>query len=106
MINKKKIIVLLIFCLLGACTSPTTMLGPAYTLSTSGNVFQTSLSYGSNELVKTYTGKTTFENLKDIGSKKIKDEKNIQMETLKSEEFYILVKNRIDKTSGILKLSH
>ena len=55
MINKKKIFVLLIFCLLGACTSPTTMLGPAYTLSTSGNVFQTSLSYGSNELVKTYS---------------------------------------------------
>ena len=106
MLNKKKIIGLLIFCLLGSCTSPTTMLGPAYTLSSSGNVFQTSLSYGSNELVKTYTGKTTFENLKDIGSKKIKDKKNIQMETLKSEEFYILVKNRIDKTSSILKLSH
>ena len=75
MINKKKIIVLLIFCLLGACTSPTTMLGPAYTLSTSGNVFQTGFSYGSNELVKNYTVKTT-------------------------------VKNKIDKTSSILKLSH
>ena len=54
MINKKKIIVLLIFCLLGACTSPTTMLGPAYTLSTSGNVFQTSLSYGSNAVSYTH----------------------------------------------------
>ena len=106
MINKIKIIGFLIFCLLGSCTSPTTMLGPAYTLSSSGNVFQTSLSYGSNELVKTYTGKTTFENLKDIGAKKIKDKKNIQMDTLKSEEFYILVKNKIDKTRGILKLSH
>ena len=106
MINKIRIIGFLIFCLLGSCTSPTTMLGPAYTLSSSGNVFQTSLSYGSNELVKTYTGKTTFENLKDIGAKKIKDKKNIQMDTLKSEEFYILVKNKIDKTRGILKLSH
>ena len=106
MINKIKIIGFLIFCLLGSCTSPTTMLGRAYTLSSSGNVFQTSLSYGSNELVKTYTGKTTFENLKDIGAKKIKDKKNIQMDTLKSEEFYILVKNKIDKTRGILKLSH
>ena len=75
MINKIRIIGFLIFCLLGSWTSPTTMLGPAYTLSSSGNVFQTSLSYSSNELVKTYTGKTTFENLKDIGSKKIKDKK-------------------------------
>ena len=39
-------------------------------------------------------------------AKQTADKKNIQMETLKSKEFLILVKNRIDKTSGILKLSH
>ena len=33
-----------------------------------------------------------------------KQTKNIKKETLESEEFYILVKNKIDKTGGILKL--
>ena len=106
MIYKKKIIGLLIFCLLGACTSPTTMLGPAYTLSSTGNVFQAGLSYGSNELVKSYTGKTTVENLKDISLKKIKEKENIKKKTLESEEFYILVKNKINKTNSILKIAH
>ena len=105
MIHKKKIIGLLIFVFLGGCTSPTAMLGPAYTLSSTGNVLQASLSYGSNELVKSYTGRTTIENLKDLGSKNI-EEKNIKKKTLQSEEFYILVKNKIDKTSSILKLSN
>ena len=77
MIHKKKIIGLLIFVFLGGCTSPTAMLGPAYTLSSTGNVLQASLSYGSNELVKSYTGRTTIENLKDLGSKNI-EEKNIK----------------------------
>ena len=106
MIHKKKIIGLLFFCILGGCTSPTAMLGPAYTLSSTGNVFQAGLSYGSNELVKSYTGKTTVENLKDIGSKNFKENKNIKKKTLQSEEFYILVKNKIDKTNGIFKLSN
>ena len=106
MIHKKKIIGLLFFFILSGCSSPTAMLGPAYTLSSTGNIFQAGLSYGSNELVKSYTGKTTVENLKDIGSKNIKENKNIKKKTLQSEEFYILVKNKIDKTSGILKLSN
>ena len=106
MIQKKKIIGLLLFVFLAGCTSPTAMLGPAYTLSSTGNVFQASLSYGSNELVKSYTGKTTVENLKDIGSKNIKENNNIKKKTLQSEEFYILVKNKIDKTSGMIKLSN
>ena len=31
--------------LLTACTAPTAMLGPAYTLSSPGNIFQTGYSY-------------------------------------------------------------
>ena len=40
MINKKIIFVLFIFSFFGACTSPTAMLGPAYSLSSSGSVYQ------------------------------------------------------------------
>ena len=103
-INKKIILGLFIFSFLGACSSPTAMLGPAYTLSSSGNVFQAGLNYGSNQMITKYTGKTPVENLKEIKNLSKKQTKNIKKETLESEEFYILVKNKIDKTSGILKL--
>jgi len=101
--NKKIIIGLLIFTFLGACSSPTAMLGPAYTLSSSGNVLQAGLNYGSNQMITKYTGKTPLENFKEIKTLSKKQTKNIKKETLESEEFYILVKNKIDKTSGILK---
>ena len=102
--NKKIILGLFIFSFLGACSSPTAMLGPAYTLSSSGNVLQAGLNYGSNQMITKYTGKTPIENLKEIKTLSKKQTKNIKKETLESEEFYILVKNKIDKTSGILKL--
>ena len=100
MINKKIIFGLLVFSVLGACTSPSAMLGPAYTLSSSGSVFQAGFSYGSNQLITTYTGKTPIENLKDVTFQ----EENIEKQTLESNDFYILVKNRIEKTNSILNL--
>ena len=101
-IKKKIIFVLLVVGLLGACTSPTTMLGPAYTFSSTGNIFQTGLSYGSSELIKRNTGKTPMENIKQA----IEDSnKNIQKKTLESEDFFVLVENQIKKTNGILNLS-
>jgi len=99
MINKKLIFGVLIFGFLGACTSPTAMIGPAYTLTSSGNVLQAGLNYGANEMITFYTGKTPIENVKEITS----NQKNIQKETLESEDFYILVKNKIDKTGAIIK---
>ena len=55
----------------------TAFLGPAITVGTSGNVYQAGLSYGSSQLVKTATGKTTFEHMSEfIDSKKFKDTKS------------------------------
>ena len=51
MIHKKIIFGLFILVFLGACAAPTAMLGPAYTLTSTGNVFQAGLSYGSNEMI-------------------------------------------------------
>ena len=101
MINKKLTIGLLMFVFLGACASPTAMLGPAYTLSSTGNVLQAGFSYGSNQMITAYTGKTPIKNLQEVAPIK----KNIKKQTLESEDFYILLKSRIDKTSDILKLS-
>ena len=103
MINKKIIFGLIFVVLLGACASPTALLGPAYTLTSTGNIYQAGLSYGSNALITEYTGKTPIENLKEISSLK---EKNIKESTLKSEDFYLLVKSKIEKTSKILNLSN
>ena len=102
MINKKIIFGLLVFSVLGACTSPSAMLGPAYTLSSSGSVFQAGFSYGSNQLITTYTGKTPIENLKKINVDKKKTRTNIQKKTLESEDFYILVKKKIEKANKII----
>ena len=97
--GKKIFFGLFVFSFLSACTSPTTMLGPAYTLSTTGNIFQASLSYGSNEMITAYTGKTPFENIKEIA---LTNQKNIKKDTLESEEFHILVKKNIKHTHKIL----
>ena len=106
MINKRIIFGLLIISFLGGCASPTAMLGPAYTLTSTGNVFQAGFSYGTNEVITRYTGKTPMENLKDISLSKKKNKKNIQKETLESQEFYLLVKSKIDKSSKTLNLSN
>tara|TARA_B100000989_G_scaffold130932_1_gene97223 strand:- start:391 stop:714 length:324 start_codon:yes stop_codon:yes gene_type:complete len=106
MINKKIISGLFILNLLMGCTSPTAMLGPAYTMSSSGNTLQAGLSYGSNKLITQYTGKTPIENLKDASLIKKKELTNIEKNTLESEDFYILIKNKIEKTSSILNLTN
>ena len=102
--NHKKIICGLFFLTsLGACGAPTAMIGPAYTLTTSGNVMQAGFAYSSSELVTMYTGKTPLENIKEIS---LNDQNNIQKQTLESEDFYNLVKIRIEKTNAILKSSN
>ena len=102
MINKKLILGLFIITLLGGCSSPTAMLGPVYTLSSTGSGLQAGINYGSNELITMYTGKTPIENLKKINVDKKKNETNIQKKTLESEDFYILVKKKIEKANKII----
>ena len=104
MISKKIILGIFIVSLLSGCSSPTAMLGPVYTLASTGNVYQTGFSYGSNQLITKYTGKTPIENLKNIEVKDIK--KNTLKETLESEDFYQLVNGRIRKTREILNFSN
>ena len=102
MINKKITLGLCVITFMGACAAPTAMLGPAYTLTSTGSLIQAGASYGSNQLITSYTGKTPMENIQEI----ITTEKktiNIQKETLESEEFKNLVKKRVEKNQSILK---
>ena len=106
MTNKKVIFGLFLFSMLGACGAPTAMLGPAYTFTTTGNVAQAGFSYGSDRLITSYTGKTPIENIEDITSNNLSVKKNIQKQTLQSEDFYQLVKSKIEMTKGKIKLSN
>ena len=101
--NKKIFFGLFIINFLTACSSPTAMLGPVYTLSSTGSIYQSSLTYGTNEMITMYTGKTPLENIQDIT---VTNKKNIQKETLESEDFYFLVKNKIEKTGSKLNISN
>ena len=102
MIYKKITLGLFSLIFLGACTTPTAMLGPAYTLTSSGNVLQAGFSYGSSELVTMYTGKTPMENVIEITS----SENNIQKDTLESDDFKNLIISRVEKANRILNNSN
>ena len=78
------------------------LLGPAYTLASTGNIYQAGLSYGSNQAVKKITGKSPTENIQSlVDNKKIKIE-----EKEKQDEFFALVKSRVEKTSKIIQLAN
>ena len=102
MILKKIIAGLFLLFFLNGCVQSAALLGPAYSLVSTGNIYQAGLSYGSNQAVKKITGKSPTENIKDlIDDKKIKAE-----EKESQEEFFALVKSRIEKTSKIIKLAN
>ena len=102
MILKKIIAGLFLLFFLNGCLQNTAFLGPAVTVASTGSVYQAGLSYGSSQAVKKITGKSTTENIKSfIDNKKIKVE-----EEESHEEFFVLVKSRIEKTSKIIQLAN
>ena len=102
MILNKIIAGLFLLFFLNGCVQSTALLGPAYTMASTGNIYQAGLSYGSNQAVRNITGKTPTENIKSfVDNKKIKIE-----EKVKQDEFFALVKSRIEKTSKIIQLAN
>ena len=102
MILKKIVIVLIYICFLNGCVQTTSLLGPAYTLASTGSIYQAGLSYGSNQAIKKATGKTTSENIKSLLDKVeiiVKEEENY-------DDFFALVKTRVDKTHKIINYTN
>ena len=102
MILKKIFAGLFLLFFLNGCVQSAALLGPAYTLVSSGNIYRAGLSYGSNQAVKKITGKSPTENIQNLvdnKKKKIKEEE-------KQEEFFALVKSRIEKTSKIIQIAN
>ena len=102
MILKKIISGFFFICFLNGCVQSAAFLGPAYTLASTGNVYHAGLSYGSDQVIKKATGKTTTENIKNFLDKPkviVKEDKNY-------DEFFALIKSRINKIHKIINSSN
>tara|TARA_B100000787_G_scaffold150767_1_gene123498 strand:+ start:479 stop:736 length:258 start_codon:yes stop_codon:yes gene_type:complete len=55
---------------LNGCAQNIAILGPIYTYTTTGNIYEAGITYSSNKAVKKITGKTTTENVKSLVHKK------------------------------------
>ena len=89
----KKIILGIIFTVLSGCAQNVALVGPIYTLTTTGNIYQAGASFASNKAITRFTGKSTEENIKEL----IVIKKN-------DTEFEKLVKRQIKKTRKKLNL--
>ena len=98
---KKTIIGLFFLIFLNGCVQSAALLGPAYTLVSTGNVYQAGFSYGSSKVIKKMTDKTPTENIKSL-----LDNKKLKVEEVNYDEFFALVKNRIEKKSKIINLAN
>ena len=101
MILKKIIISAFVLCFLTGCLQNTAFLGPAVTVASTGNVYQAGLSYGSSKAIKKMTGKTPTENVKSF-----LDSNNTTVKEEVHNEFFLLVKDKIEKKSNISNLAN
>ena len=81
--------------LLSGCAQNASLLGPAYTLATTGNVYHAGFTYGGNEIITKTTGKSAAENFKKVLTPKKDD-----------TDFEKLVKSNIEKTRKKLNFSN
>tara|TARA_B100000767_G_scaffold112445_1_gene107391 strand:+ start:199 stop:489 length:291 start_codon:yes stop_codon:yes gene_type:complete len=95
MILNKIIIGLFFASLLGGCAQNASLIGPAYTLATTGNVYHAGFTYGGNEIITKTTGKSAAENFKKVLTPKKDD-----------TDFEKLVKSNIEKTRKKLNFSN
>ena len=95
MILKKISIGILGIVFLSGCAQNAALLGPAYTLASTGNVYQAGFTYGGNKIITKTTGKSVAQNFKEV------------LTTKKSDtEFKKLVKRNIEETRKKLNLSN
>ena len=87
-----KLLFLLFF---NGCVQSSAFLGPAVTIASTGNVYQAGLSYGSNKMITSITGKTPTENIQVLLQPKENENKIIKA-----------TKQKIMKAGNIKNLSN
>ena len=100
---KKIIIGLFFLSLLNSCGQNMVLLGPAYTLGSTGNVYQAGLTFGSDKVITKLTGKSTSENIKQL---LITDKQDAEFPNEQDTEFFKLVKKNIEQTRKKLNLTN
>jgi hypothetical protein len=95
MFLRKIIIIIFLVVFLNGCAQNAALLGPAYTLATSGNIYHAGFTYGGNEIVTKTTGKSMVQNIKESITPKKED-----------SDFQKLVKRNIEKTRKKLNFSN
>ena len=95
MFLKRIVISLFFMCFLNGCMQNAALIGPAYTLATTGSSFQAAFTYSSNEIITKTTGKSAFQNFKKAITPKKSD-----------TDFQKLVKKNIEETRKKLNLSN
>jgi hypothetical protein len=110
-VNFKKTILLLLSSLfLGGCIEPMGLMGPAITAGANGNIYQASLSYGTNQIIKKTTGKTTIEHISEFLdpnneqqgdfvsiAKKYKEEIKLKIEK-QQKDFFAMAQKKAEET--------
>jgi outer membrane lipoprotein-sorting protein len=89
---KKIIFVIFVGLFLSGCFQVVALVGPALTGATSGNIYQSALSYSLSYGVKKRTGKTIIENVIDINKDHKEEiranrEKDILVNSFSSRDF-------------------
>ena len=87
----KIIFIFFSFVLLTSCMQSSAMLGPAITGATSGNLYQTGLSYGANMAIEEKTGKTIIKHI----SNSYKENKEEKITIKRQEKLKILIKRHV-----------
>ena len=67
--KNKKIItfyLLLLFLLTNCIQTGASLLGPSITVAKTGNIYQAGLSYSTNKIIESQTGKTTSEHIMNL----------------------------------------
>ena len=95
---KKNILIFIVLFFLNSCMQSTSMIGPAYSLVSSGNIIQASASIGANKIVENKTGMTTTQ----LVSEKIVKSKNSKRSRV-NQKFLNLVNNNLKKTRLIFE---
>jgi len=72
MVLKKTFIGIFLLGMLSGCAQNVALLGPAYTLGSTGNIYQAGLTFGSNKAISSLTGKSAGQNIKEILTSKKK----------------------------------
>ena len=96
----KFILTIFVFLVFNGCVQHSALLGPMYTIGSTGNVLQASASYGTGYVVRKATGKTTAENV-EILLETEKAKKLKKVTESNPADFFRIVKKYLKKENKI-----